>query len=65
MSPEGMLKNLAVLAFRMEMSIEPSQASSILAKAFRLAPASTTAMSIFVPISAAFFLAAATAASAC
>src|SRR5919108_903354 len=46
------------------MSMLPSHAPSIRAKAFRLPPASTTAMSIKVPISSAFLMADSTAALA-
>ena len=48
-SPVGMSKSRAVLAFLMAMSTEPSQAPSIRRKALRLPPASTTAMFIFAP----------------
>ena len=49
-SPVFMSKKRAVRALRMAMSIEPSQAPSMRANAFRLAPASTTAMFILAPI---------------
>jgi hypothetical protein len=51
MSPVFISKKRAVRAFLTEMSIEPSQALSILANAFRFEPESTTATSILVPIS--------------
>ena len=65
MSPVFMSKKRAVRAFLMEMSMLPSQAPSMRAKALRFPPASTTAMFIKVSISAAFCCAASTRACAC
>src|SRR5208337_5017158 len=64
MTPVSMSNQRAVRALRWAMSILPSQAPSMRTKALRLPPASTTAMSIFVLISAAFCFAAATIRSA-
>src|SRR5688572_20886553 len=60
-----MPKKQAVFAFLMEMSIEPTQASSMRMKALRLAPESTTAMHICVLSAMAFLRAASMAFSAC
>jgi hypothetical protein len=60
-----MSKKRAVRAFLMEISMLPSQAPSIRAKALRLPPASTTAMFIKVSISVAFFIAVSTRTCAC
>ena len=55
-SPEFMSKYRAVLAFFIAISTDPNHAPSILTKATRFAPASTTAIFILVSISFAFFL---------
>ena len=60
-----MSKKRALRAFLMAMSIEPSHAPSIRAKALRLPPASTTAMFILAPISFDFSRATFTVARAC
>src|SRR2546426_10932776 len=59
-SPVFMSNQRAVRALRIEMSMLPSHAPSMRANAFRLPPASTTAISMRVLSCAAFFLAAPT-----
>src|SRR5213593_4994007 len=58
-SPVFMSNQRAVRALRIEMSMLPSHAPSMRANAFRLPPASTTAISMRVLSCAAFFFAAA------